>query len=74
MRDNPALRHKPIAVGRPLHSRRVVCTENYIARQLRYSISNAFLLNQRNFATVNFFACEHRTKAEWFKNNFPSRS
>ena len=34
MRDNPALKHKPLAVGGDPRQRGVICTSNYIARQL----------------------------------------
>lgn len=39
MRDNPKLRHKPIAVGGRPESRGVLCTCNYIARQ--YGVHSA---------------------------------
>lgn len=32
MRDNPALRNVPLAIGGPANSRGVLCTSNYIAR------------------------------------------
>ncbi len=39
MRDNPAIRDKPVIVGGPPNSRGVVCTANYLARS--YGIHSA---------------------------------
>lgn len=33
MRDNPKLRHVPLAIGGPPNSRSVLCTSNYLARK-----------------------------------------
>lgn len=33
MRDNPKLRHVPLAIGGPANSRSVLCTSNYLARK-----------------------------------------
>jgi DNA polymerase-4 len=33
MRDNPKLKHVPLAIGGPAHTRSVLCTSNYLARK-----------------------------------------